>query len=362
MDREVEAALMLQNMAGFTPAIQLRLLARLKSFAAIFSAAPEQLSATLDLERQVSLKRAQDNPASLLAAVEKQNDIAQRHQATILPITHECYPSLLKEISSPPPLLFVLGELETLSLPQIGVVGSRRPTAAGSNNATAFSRLLAASGFAVTSGLALGVDAQAHRGALQAGKTIAVTATGVDGVYPKQHLRLQQAILAAGGAVVTEFLPGTPPKAEYFPRRNRIISGMSLGVLVVEAALKSGSLITARAAANQGREVFAIPGSIHNPVSRGCHQLIKDGAKLVETAEDIVQELAGMLAYKRAELREEPDSDEEQQILTAMGYDPIDIDRLIELTAFDIAELNPHLVTLEMKGLIENRDGFFIRC
>ncbi len=212
-------------------------------------------------------------------------------------ITIECneYPDLLKRISDPPPLLYVHGKLSLLKDPQIAIVGSRNPTQGGTNNAFEFAKHLGQTGFCITSGLALGIDGAAHDGALEANApTIAVIATGIDRVYPAKHREMAHKI-ADNGAIVTEFPIGTQPKSGNFPRRNRIISGLSYGTLVVEAAQKSGSLITARLAMEQNREVFAIPGSIHNPLARGCHLLIKQGVKLVETAQDILEEMASVI-------------------------------------------------------------------
>ena len=192
------------------------------------------------------------------------------------------YPELLKQIADPPSILFVQGDVSLLAKWQIALVGSRNPSASGRDTAYEFSRYLAQDGITINSGLAMGIDAASHQGALAAGgKTIAVIGTGLDRVYPAKHRELAHEI-ASTGAIVSEFALGTSPRAENFPRRNRIISGLSLGTVVVEAAVKSGSLITARMAMEQGREVFAIPGSIHNPLARGCHQLIRQGAKLVE--------------------------------------------------------------------------------
>ncbi len=365
MDREAEAALIVQNLTGFTLAVQQRLLQKLGSFSVILDAEPRSTGDKLDAAWQASLRSFREAPDSVLNLVEDQREILLQHQAEVLPFTDSRYPALLKEISSPPPVLFVRGNAEALSLPQLGIVGSRRPTKSGIATAKDFSRFLAANGFVITSGMALGIDAQAHSGALDAGKTIAVTGSGIDIVYPKQHKTLEAAIVAGNGAVVSEFLPGTQPIAENFPRRNRIISGMSIGVLVVEAAIRSGSLITAREAMHQGREVFAIPGSIHNPMSRGCHHLIREGAKLVETGEDIVQELGGLLAYKGEEINACVPSDFtelEQVVLKAMGFDPVDFDSLIERTRLTIVEVNQQLVSLELKGAVENRDGLFVRC
>ncbi len=276
------------------------------------------------------------------------------------------YPALLRETSSPPPLLYGCGDPGALALPGIAVVGSRNASRGGVEHATRFAAALAGSGFAIVSGLALGIDSAAHLGALKTGITVAVVGTGIDRVYPRQNLGLSRDIVAAGGVVVTEFPPGTPPLAGNFPRRNRIISGLSLGVLVVEAAPRSGSLITARQALEQGREVFAIPGSINNPLARGCHQLIREGATLVETAEDIVGQLGGMLAFKYVEARDgqavaSPVSAEASRVLSALGHDPADVDLLVARTGLPVAGLTAALVELELAGRVEHRDGRYSR-
>ena len=274
------------------------------------------------------------------------------------------YPRLLREISDPPPLLFVHGNPGLLAEPQLAIVGSRNPSADGEQNAREFSRHLAAAGLAITSGLALGIDAAAHRGALDvAGSTLAVTGTGLDRVYPASHRDLAHAI-AEGGALVSEFPPGTPPLPENFPRRNRLISGLSLGVLVVEAALRSGSLITARLAAEQGREVFAIPGSIHNPLARGCHAVIRQGAKLVETAQDIIEELgplagvtlatppAGESVTDPAEL----DADY-RQLLDQLGHGPLAVDQLVDRSGLTAEAVSSMLLIMELQGLVASVPG-----
>ena len=230
----------------------------------------------------------------------------EKHNAQIITHLNTCYPSLLKQIDRPPPVIYTKGNTDLLSLPQIAIVGTRNPTTVGLENARVFSRYLADGGFTITSGLALGIDAAAHEATLaknlttnltKKGKTIAVMATGIDKLYPKKHQTLADAILEQNGLLITEFAPGIQAQATNFPRRNRIISGLSLGVLVIEAALKSGSLITARYALEQNREVFAIPSSIHSPQSKGCHALIKNGAQLVETGEDIIKQLTGILHH-----------------------------------------------------------------
>ena len=279
------------------------------------------------------------------------------------------YPQLLKEIPVSPPLLYVHGNADLLNDPQIAIVGSRNPTQGGQNNTYEFSKHLASTGLCVTSGMALGVDGLAHKGALDVnGITIAVVATGIDRVYPARHRDLAHRIVA-NGAIITELPIGVSPLARNFPRRNRIISGMSLGTLVVEAALQSGSLISARYASEQGREVFAIPGSIHNPLARGCHQLIRQGAKLIETAEHIIEELAPQLEHillattdasttDKNNTNESNDShtplvDRDQRlILETMGYDPISIDKLVIQTGLTPEALSSILLLLELNGFI----------
>lgn len=290
--------------------------------------------------------------------------------SALITIEDPDYPGLLRQIPAPPPLLFVRGNIGCLNLPQIAIVGSRNPTNGGLENAQRFAEYLAGNGFAITSGLALGVDAAAHQGALAAqGKTIGVMGTGIDIIYPSRHRQLAQQILEAGGLLVSELPLGAGSKAAHFPQRNRIISGLSYGVLVVEAAIQSGSLITAKTALQQNREVFAIPGSIHNPLARGCHQLIRQGATLVETGKDIVEQLDGMLSYQRETLsimhrkeqkntQTEPKSLDglsalEQQLIQAMGYDPVNIDDLIERTEMTPGGLAALLVGLEIKGFVQ---------
>jgi DNA processing protein len=280
----------------------------------------------------------------------------------LLPLDDPGYPALLREIPDPPVLLFVRGSVVVLSMPQLAIVGSRNPSRGGGDNARAFAAHLAGAGLAITSGLALGIDACAHEAALSAGgATIAVAATGLDRVYPAAHRDLAHRI-AGSGALVSEFPLGAPPRREHFPRRNRLISGLSLGVLVVEAALKSGSLITARYAAEQGREVFAIPGSIHSPLSRGCHALIKQGAKLVETASDVVEELGALAQFSRAPAQPVPVAavagDAGQvQLLAHMGYDPVDIDTLVAVSGLTAGAVSSMLLHMELRGLVEARPG-----
>ena len=272
------------------------------------------------------------------------------------------YPRLLREIADPPILLYVMGNRSALSNPQVAIVGSRNPSPMGRENAQAFARSLAGAGLTITSGLALGVDGAAHRGALAAGgATIAVAGTGLDRVYPARHRDLAHAIVKTG-ALVSEFALGTSPRPENFPIRNRLISGLSLGTLVVEAALQSGSLITARLATEQGREVFAVPGSIHTPQARGCHALIRQGAKLVETAQDILEELGPLASVAR---RVAPDNATPALALNApmaalwqqIGHDPISVDALIERSGLTADAVSSMLLQMELNGLVASCPG-----
>ena len=284
---------------------------------------------------------------------------------TLLALGDDDYPPLLAEIADPPPVLFVKGDASALLKPQVAIVGSRNTSAQGRDNAFRFARALASAGCVVSSGLALGIDTEAHRGAVQGGgQTVAVLGTGINRVYPRQNRALAEAIVDSG-AVVSELPPDAGPLRHHFPRRNRIISGLSLGVLVVEAALKSGSLITARMALEQGREVFAIPGSIHNPGSRGCHQLIRDGATLVERVDHIFAELSGW-RLTATEFAAVPAvngasvvklSTEETALLAALGYDPVDSDTLLERSGWALPDMMAALAGLELKGLVENIGG-----
>lgn len=278
------------------------------------------------------------------------------------------YPELLAAIPDPPPLLYLHGEPARLNDPQLALVGSRNPSRPGRDNAFEFARYLAGAGLTLTSGLALGVDAAGHTGALKAGGyTLAVMGTGLDRVYPARHRELAHAIVAGGGALVSELPPGSPPLAEHFPRRNRIISGLSLGVLVVEAALRSGSLITARQALDQGREVFAIPGSIHNPLARGCHALIRQGAKLVETGADILEELHALAAiplerHGETADREAPGdagrpSQAQCKLLEQMGYEPVTVDQLVAATGLTPEAVSSMLLILELEGRVASQAG-----
>lgn len=265
------------------------------------------------------------------------------------------YPRQLLETPDPPPLLFVKGRLDLLNRPALAVVGSRNATPQGMKNAEAFSRSLSDCGLTIVSGLALGIDAAAHRGALAgASSTLAVAGTGLDIVYPARNRELAREI-AQHGALVSEFPLGTPSKIQNFPRRNRIISGLAQGCLVVEAALQSGSLITARFAAEQGREVFAIPGSIHSPLSKGCHALIKQGAKLVESAQDILEELPGAPLTALPAPARSPESG--HSLLQHMGHDPVDIDTLAARSGLTSDSVCAMLLQMELEGAVASLAG-----
>lgn len=301
-------------------------------------------------------------------------------------VVHEAsaqYPPLLRETKRAPNVLYVRGDVGVLTLPQIAIVGSRNTSPMGRQAAEDFASHLSTNGFVVTSGLALGVDTYAHQGVVEVqGKTIAVMGCGIDQIYPRRNVKLADSILACGGAIVSEFPVGTSPQSQNFPQRNRVISGLSYGTLVVEAAIKSGSLITARFALQQNREVFAIPGSIHSPLSRGCHALIKSGATLVETGQDIVDELHGFLqrehelmpssldlfAENPVAKRSMPKSvahsikhATDNPILAHIDFDVTEVDTIADRTALPINDLLVELMKLELAGFIDNCGAGYIR-
>ena len=273
------------------------------------------------------------------------------------------FPDTLRALPDAPAALFCEGDPDLLSTLQLAIVGSRNPTPAGERHAFQFARALAGRGLAICSGLALGIDGAAHRGALAAdGLTLAVTGCGLDICYPASHQALARDI-AQRGLLLSEYPPGTAPQRENFPRRNRLISGLSFGTLVVEAAPRSGSLITARLAAEQGREVFAIPGSVDNPLARGCHRLIRAGAKLVETADDVLEELGPMMDNKRQPTRSEPPAassalDEDYQLLLKhIDNAPMSIDALVEATGLPVDSVSSMLLILELQGAVAVAPG-----
>ena len=278
----------------------------------------------------------------------------------VVTLADETYPRLLLEIADPPPLLYARGRVELLARSALAIVGSRNATQQGSANAEAFARTLSESGLTIVSGLALGIDAAAHRGGLQGpGSTIAVLGTGIDVIYPQRNAALAGEI-AQRGLLISEFPLGTVPAAHNFPRRNRLISGLTRGCLVVEAAVASGSLITARAAAEQGREVFAVPGSIHSPLAKGCHALIKSGAKLVESAEDVLTELSGFRPSGYASTREQPRRETataDTGLLAHMGHDPVDVDSLCSRAGLSAEQVSSELLRLELDGRVAALPG-----
>jgi len=336
-----------------------RLLAAFGSPQAVIQAT-EQALATIAGERLASvvLTEPPDLPAALDAVRRWLDGGESRH---LLTLGDAAYPRALLESPDPPLLLYLQGDPAHLSAPAIAVVGSRQPTRQGADNAHAFAHAFGAAGYAVVSGLALGVDGAAHEGALASGApTIAVVGTGLDRVYPKRHLDLARRI-ARQGALVSEFLPGTPPLPENFPQRNRIIAGLSLGTVVVEAALRSGSLITARLANEAGREVFAVPGSIHAEQSRGCHALIRDGARLVESAAEVLDELRqpglALAAPAAAAPDDMPADAPPDALLDALGHDPVTLDSLQARTGWPTAELLTRLLDLELDGRVARLPG-----
>lgn len=316
-----------------------------------------------------------------LALIERTLEWLQQPGNQWLTLADAAYPQALLDISDPPLMLYVKGRAELLARPALAVVGSRNATAQGIANADRFAEILSQRGLTVISGLALGIDAAAHQGALrgaagnaQAGSTIAVIGTGADIVYPARNRGLAHQI-AEAGCIVSEYPLGMPGIAANFPRRNRIVSGLARGVLVVEAAAQSGSLITARMAAEQGRDVFAIPGSIHSPLAKGCHQLIKQGAKLVESAQDILEELRGFhspvsvaataeakaVDDKAPAAAADPAAATDGKLLRQLGYDPVSFDVLAARCGADAASLNGQLLELELAGLIEVLPGGLYR-
>jgi DNA processing protein len=329
-------------------------------YAALRQHVPEAIALALcELDKGVALK---------IAVAQDWLALPGHH---LLPFTHPAFPATLHAIPDPPLMLYCIGDPALLSRPMLAIVGSRNASVQGRANAEAFAKALSGAGLAIVSGLALGIDAHAHAGGLQgAGSTVAVVGTGVDLVYPRRHQQLA-ARIASEGCIVSEYSLGTPVLASNFPPRNRIISGLSLGVLVVEAATLSGSLITARMALEQGREVFAVPGSIHSALSKGCHSLIKQGAALVETADDILAQLnlrshAGWLAPASGADRQgttgpaRPTVDTaspDQPVLDAIGHDPVHPDTLQARLGCAPGLLSSQLLALELAGLVERLPG-----
>lgn len=334
-----------------------RLLAACGSAEGVLLATPATLRQLVGAEVASALSRTPPQWAERLAACRRWLDAAAESPRGALTLGMPQYPPQLLQTADPPLLLFVEGDASRLAQPSLAIVGSRHATAQGLDNARAFAAALSQHGLVIVSGLALGIDGAAHEGALEGRSgTVAVLGTGLEPVYPTRHQALARRV-AAHGALVSEFAPGTPPLREHFPLRNRVIAGLSRGTLVVEAAVQSGSLITARQAAEAGREVFAIPGSIHSPQARGCHALIKQGAKLVESAADILDELGGTAPLALAPGRPEPAAEETDPLLAALGHDPATMDALQARTGWSTAELGARLLELELEGRVARLPG-----
>jgi DNA processing protein len=381
-DDDQLAALALWRCPGVGPVNFRRVLAQLDQPAQFLDPActatlVEKLPAQARAVLQAPKQRAQ-----LIAAAEGDFTWGQQQGRCIVFEGAAAYPASLLPYADATPILFVLGEPELLHLPQIAIVGTRNPSRSGKENACEFARALAEQGFVITSGMARGIDGCAHDGALQAseGKTLGVLAHGLDRFYPRENASLARRVLAAGGALVSEFPLGVSPQRQYFPRRNRIMSGLSLGVLVVEAAIKSGSLITAGMALQQGKDVFALPGSIQNPQSRGCHKLIREGATLVETVRDVFTVLAPQMqqelqANAAEALSSESPLDEAEQVPSALDllnpaerqlYEALDdmpssIDELVMRTNRPAEQLLTQLMLLELKALVQTVPGGYRR-
>lgn len=328
----------------------------------------EPFSSTNDLLSPARQRRARIRPRSaatlneILGSGEGARRLHQLHSDgwQMLEPDSDLWPDLLRQIDDAPPLLFVRGEPALLSRPQLAMVGARHASTEGLDNARRFARTLAGAGFTITSGLALGVDRAAHEGALQGGTTVAVLGHGPGPCYPPRNQALGEEIISKDGALLTEFPPGLPPRAAFFPQRNRLISGLSLATIVVEAAERSGSLITARLAAAQGREVFAIPGSIHNPLSKGCHRLLRDGANWLESVADVLAVFSSLTMVAESTLPNSTGST--HPLLQYFVSGPNSIDQLQLRSAIDISELSRLLSQLELSGDIRRVPGGYARC
>lgn len=366
---DLQTWLRLSLTPGVGNAAARRLLAHFGSAPAIFEASVAELQHCVNLAQAAQLRHP---PEGFTQALEHTwqwlHADMQDFAHALIALGDPRYPESLLHTADPPLMLYAIGAARWLNhvaplvhwQRSLAIVGSRNPTPQGADNAFQFAQHLASQGWCVVSGMALGIDAAAHEGALAAGSTalptVAVIGTGVDRVYPRSHKQLAHR-LAQHGLVISEFPLGTPPIASNFPKRNRIISGLTRGTLVVEAALASGSLITARTASEQGREVFAIPGSIHSPQARGCHALIRQGAKLVESAQDILEEFSDCLPAANPPSAETPNTGAVHPVLQAMGYDPVHVDTLSDRTGWSAADLQALLLELELEGLVGRLPG-----
>jgi DNA processing protein len=365
---EARLCLLLHSVSGLEDSTLTRLLLHCGSPLALSEGGMAQWR-ELGLSQRVSQELAQTLKGAIRSVdVDAQLAALAAAGADILPITDARYPPLLRGIHDPPPVLYVRGDPAILSQAQLAMVGSRKASPAGLRAASNLAGEATRAGLHITSGLALGIDGASHRGALSAGgKSVAVVATGIDRVYPYRHRQLAGE-LELIGCLVSEFPPGLPPLRQNFPRRNRIISGLSLGALVVEAALPSGSLITARSALEQGREVFALPWSIYHAGGAGCLQLIRDGAKMVEAIQDVLEELGSMYALQQELLpMEEPAttaaelSESQQRMLELVGFELVTADELSRMSALPVARVMAELSFLEMQGVVTRGPGGYIR-
>ncbi len=329
-----------------------QILQRFKKLERLFKLEKQQWS---ELALSDETKDYLNNPTLFLPVIKKAFVWQRGKDCHIIPFHHPHYPALLKEIPNPPPLLFVKGQIETLHTPQIAIVGSRNPTPVGLSLAQTFACELSQAGFTITSGLALGIDTAAHRSALREKKhTLAVLGSGINHIYPYYNKNLSEEIVKQG-ALISEFPLNMPPKRENFPQRNRIVSGLSIGTLVIEAGIKSGSLITARLAAEQGREVFAVPGSAMNPQAKGCHFLIQQGAKLTTNIEHVLEEFKGFdyFAHKNKNQAQSQNakwlSVNEQKILRCLGYEPTPVELIKARSGLEITEVNHIMCDLVLK-------------
>lgn len=354
-DDDIASWLRLQHTAGVGPVAARRLLERFGLPADVFTAGFDALREVVP----AALAHTLSGPpgADAAARIDATLDWLARPGNAILTLAHATYPSGLLNIADPPLLLYLKGRTELLARPCLAVVGSRNASAQGVANALRFSQALSEAGLTIVSGLALGIDAAAHQGGLRgAGSSVAVIGTGADLVYPPRNRDLAR-LLAEDGCIVSEYALGVPALAANFPRRNRLISGLARGVLVIEAAAQSGSLITARMAADQGRDVFAIPGSIHSALAKGCHSLIKQGAKLVESADDVLQELQWLHAPPPASALPAEAPQGHAGLLAALGHDPVGADLLAARAGLDAAAALAELLTMELAGVVERLPG-----
>lgn len=358
-ERTLTAWLRLESVPGLGPANLHELLAAFGDVNVILAAHSRQLAPLVGERLAQAITQSATDPASQ-ALIESTLLWLKQPGNHFLPCTCAQYPPQLRELPDAPAWLYVKGDPAWLQRPMLAVVGSRHATPQGLRDAAAFAQALSEAGLTIISGLALGVDTAAHEGGLSGlGSSVAVVGTGLDRVYPARNRTLAHR-LAERGAIVSEFPLGTPPKAGHFPRRNRLISGLSSGVLVIEAALESGSLITARLAAEQGRDVFALPGSIHSPLSKGCHRLIKEGAKLADSANDVLEELATHLRFHQRPdtvADDRPADPPSDPLLDALAATPLTMDQLAERLSLTVDALSVRLLSAEMDGYIARLPG-----